>query len=88
MPTACRGWLCRWIHFRDQGAAWLQTYGQETNVPFIRMKKEADYEFRLACMLLRLRHFILDGDNSQDLIILHVAYYCFNYSYQLAWLST
>lgn len=27
VPKACSVWLCRWIHFVNQGAAWLRFYG-------------------------------------------------------------
>lgn len=27
MPTACGGWLRRWIHFGSRGAVWFRIYG-------------------------------------------------------------
>lgn len=87
MRTACGGWLCCWIQFRGRGPAWLHTYGQETDISFIRTEKEAYYEFRLINMLLRLQRFIRDGNNLQDWILPCVDLCCFDYSFPSAWFS-
>lgn len=57
MPTACSGLLRRWIHLDGRGAAWLWIYSREKYMPLIRVEEEADYEFYLTYMLLRLRRF-------------------------------
>lgn len=54
MPTARSGWHCCLVHFEGRGAACPQTYGQESDMPFIRMEEEVDCEFRLTRMLLRI----------------------------------
>lgn len=88
MPMACSGWLRRWIYFGARGAAWLLTYGQETEMPFIRKEEIANYEFRLTCMLLRVQCSILNGDSTQDLILLSVELCCFDHLFPSAWFST
>lgn len=44
-------------------------FGQESDMLFIRKEEKAKYELRSNCMLLLLQRPILDGDNSQDLIL-------------------
>lgn len=77
MPSVCSERLRRWIHFGGRGAAWVQTYGCETDMTFVRIEEESDEEFCLTHSLHRLRHFILDGNNSQDLVLPHVDLVCF-----------
>lgn len=84
ISTACNGWLCRWTRFEDRGATLLRTYGQERNMPFIRMDAEASYKLLFTSMLLRTRRSILDGDSQQDLILPHVDLWCFDYPFPSA----
>lgn len=67
---------------------WLLIYNQETDMPLICMGGETDLKFRLACMLLRLRRFILGSDHLQDLVLPHVDLFCFDYYFSSAWFST
>lgn len=79
ISTAYSGWLCRWINIGDWGAIYLYSYGLETNFPFVCMELKVRYEFRIARMLLRLQHSTLDDDYLQNLYVLHVHLYCFDY---------
>lgn len=72
MPTVCSGKHRCWIYFGGRGSAWLWTYDHETDMLFICVIEEANYELRLIQMLLRLRRSILAGSNSQDLRLSHV----------------
>lgn len=76
IPIACSSILRRWIHFEDRGAAWLQTYDQETDMLLVCMEKEADCEFALTCLLLHLRRSFLDDHNLQVLILHNTDLYC------------
>lgn len=88
MLTDSSGWLCRWIHLQCRDAAWPWTYGQGTDVSFIRWEKEPDFELRLTRMFLLLRRSVLDRNILQDLILPHVDIFCFNYLFPVAWLLT
>lgn len=88
MPTACSGWLCQWIYFVDRGAVWLHCYGQETDLPFVKMQEDLAYEFRLTRMSQRPRHSILDRETTQNLIALPADVSCFDYLFLTAWFST
>lgn len=49
--TVCSAGLRRYIHFGAHCTACLWIYGQKTDMPFVRVKGEPNYEFRLARML-------------------------------------
>lgn len=51
LQTECSAWLRCWIHFGGRGAAWLLTFGIETDMPLFFMSEDVRYERRRTCML-------------------------------------
>lgn len=49
--TTCTEWLRRCISFGGRGATWFRTFGDETDMQFLRMSEEVGFERRLTCML-------------------------------------
>lgn len=62
--TVTSGWLRGSIYFQGLGFAWILIYGYEMEMILVRIGGEADYEFSLTGILLRLQYYLLNEDNS------------------------
>lgn len=79
--TACSGLLRRRIKFCGRGTPWLRRFGNETDMPFLRMSEDVGYERRLTCMLRRIRNIISDGYLSQDSVLPRINLCCLDYRF-------
>lgn len=79
--TAGGAWLQRWIHFNRRKVAWLQCAGPKTDMAYVCINKEEDYEHRLYRMPHRFHRQISKGDCPQLYFLPHIDLLCFNYHF-------